>query len=82
MSSSTKIRRADDNERRCNRCKEIELEDPIENMGAQMVREVASKTSDVGGRWDNYGNRSWQAIVREGMKNFCRCKSNGSETRN
>src|SRR6266852_1420766 len=48
--------------------KEIELEDPIENMGAQMVREVASKTSDVAGDGTTTATVLAQAIVREGMK--------------
>jgi chaperonin GroEL len=49
--------------------KEIELENPIENMGAQMVREVASKTSDVAGDGTTTATILAQAIVREGMKN-------------
>jgi len=49
--------------------KEIELEDPAENMGAQMVREVASKTSDVAGDGTTTATVLAQAIVREGMKN-------------
>jgi chaperonin GroEL len=49
--------------------KEIELENPIENMGAQMVREVASKTSDVAGDGTTTATVLAQAIVREGMKN-------------
>ncbi|HLF14418.1 MAG TPA: chaperonin GroEL [Bacteroidota bacterium] len=49
--------------------KEIELEDPIENMGAQMVREVASKTSDVAGDGTTTATVLAQAIVREGMRN-------------
>jgi chaperonin GroEL len=49
--------------------KEIELEDPIENMGAQMVREVATKTSDVAGDGTTTATVLAQAIVREGMKN-------------
>lgn len=49
--------------------KEIELEDPIENMGAQMVREVASKTSDVAGDGTTTATILAQAIVREGLKN-------------
>src|SRR3989441_7237375 len=49
--------------------KEIEREDPIENMGAQMVREVASKTSDVAGDGTTTATVLAQAIVREGMKN-------------
>ncbi len=49
--------------------KEIELEKPLENMGAQMVREVASKTSDVAGDGTTTATVLAQAIVREGMKN-------------
>ena len=49
--------------------KEIELENPIENMGAQMVREVASKTSDVAGDGTTTPTVLAQAIVRDGMKN-------------
>jgi len=48
--------------------KEIELEDKFENMGAQMVREVASKTSDVAGDGTTTATILAQAIVREGMK--------------
>ena len=48
--------------------KEIELEDPFENMGAQMVREVASKTSDVAGDGTTTATILAQAIYREGMK--------------
>jgi len=49
--------------------KEIELEDPIENMGAQMVREVASKTSDVAGDGTTTATVLAQAIFSEGLKN-------------
>jgi chaperonin GroEL len=49
--------------------KEIELTDPVENMGAQMVREVASKTSDVAGDGTTTATVLAQAIVREGLKN-------------
>src|SRR5438309_8257181 len=48
--------------------KEIELHDPLENMGAQMVREVASKTSDVAGDGTTTATVLAQAIVREGAK--------------
>ncbi len=48
--------------------KEIELEDKFENMGAQMVREVASKTSDEAGDGTTTATILAQAIVREGMK--------------
>jgi chaperonin GroEL len=49
--------------------KEIELPDPLENMGAQMVREVASKTSDVAGDGTTTATVLAQAIYREGIKN-------------
>ncbi len=49
--------------------KEIELEDPFENMGAQMVNEVASKTSDVAGDGTTTATVLGQAIFREGIKN-------------
>jgi chaperonin GroEL len=48
--------------------KEIELKDPLENMGAQMVREVASKTSDVAGDGTTTATVLTQAIFREGVK--------------
>jgi chaperonin GroEL len=48
--------------------KEIELKDPVENMGAQMVREVASKTSDVAGDGTTTATVLAQAIFREGVK--------------
>ena len=49
--------------------KEVELEDAYENMGAQMVKEVASKTSDVAGDGTTTATVLAQAIVREGLKN-------------
>ncbi|WP_185851433.1 chaperonin GroEL [Blattabacterium cuenoti] len=49
--------------------KEIELEDSIENLGAQMVKEVASKTNDVAGDGTTTATVLAQAIVREGLKN-------------
>ncbi len=49
--------------------KEIELEDPIENMGAQMVKEVATKTSDVAGDGTTTATVLAQAIFGEGLKN-------------
>src|SRR5213595_2546171 len=48
--------------------KEIELKDPLENMGAQMVREVASKTSDVAGDGTTTATVLAQSIFREGVK--------------
>ncbi len=49
--------------------KEIELEDPVENIGANMVREVASKTSDIAGDGTTTATVLAQAIFREGIKN-------------
>ncbi len=49
--------------------KEIELENPFENMGAQMVREVASKTSDIAGDGTTTATVLVEAIYREGLKN-------------
>ncbi|RPI69349.1 MAG: chaperonin GroEL [Ignavibacteriae bacterium] len=49
--------------------KEIELEDPMENLGASMVREVASRTSDIAGDGTTTATVLAQAIVREGLKN-------------
>ncbi|MFH1045481.1 MAG: chaperonin GroEL [Candidatus Omnitrophota bacterium] len=49
--------------------KEIELEDPYENMGAEMVKEVASKTSDIAGDGTTTATLLAQAIYREGLKN-------------
>ena len=49
--------------------KEIELEDPFENMGAQLVKEVATKTNDVAGDGTTTATLLAQALVREGMKN-------------
>ena len=48
--------------------KEIELDDPYQNMGAQMVREVASKTNDIAGDGTTTATVLAQAIVREGAK--------------
>src|SRR2546430_10649432 len=48
--------------------KEIELEDPIENMGAQMVKEVATKTSDLAGDGTTTATVLAQALFREGLK--------------
>ena len=49
--------------------KEIELEDPFENMGAQLVKEVSTKTNDVAGDGTTTATLLAQAIIREGMKN-------------
>jgi chaperonin GroEL len=49
--------------------KEIELEDPLENMGAQMVKEVASKTNDLAGDGTTTATVLAQAIIHEGLKN-------------
>ncbi|MFA6888913.1 MAG: TCP-1/cpn60 chaperonin family protein, partial [Candidatus Woesearchaeota archaeon] len=50
--------------------KEIELEDPFENMGAQLLKEVASKTQDVAGDGTTTATVLAQAMVREGLKNI------------
>ena len=50
--------------------KEIELEDPFENMGAQLVREVATKTNDVAGDGTTTATVLAQAMIHEGMKNL------------
>ena len=50
--------------------KEIELEDPFENMGAQLIREVASKTNDVAGDGTTTATVLAQAMVHEGLKNL------------
>ena len=49
--------------------KEIELEDPYENMGAQLVKEVATKTNDIAGDGTTTATLLAQAIIREGLKN-------------
>src|ERR1043165_7568938 len=49
--------------------KEIELEDPIENMGAQMLKEVASKTADIAGDGTTTATVLAQSIIQEGLKN-------------
>ena len=48
--------------------KEIELEEPFENMGAQLVKEVASKTNDVAGDGTTTATVLAQAIVKEGLR--------------
>ena len=50
--------------------KEIELDDPFENMGAQLVKEVSTKTNDVAGDGTTTATLLAQAIVREGLKNL------------
>ena len=50
--------------------KEIELDDPFENMGAQLVKEVATKTNDVAGDGTTTATLLAQAIIREGLKNL------------
>src|SRR5690554_598181 len=49
--------------------REIELEDPIENMGAQMVKEVASRTADIAGDGTTTATVLAQAIIKGGLKN-------------
>jgi len=56
--------------------REIDLKDPLENIGAQMVKEVASKTSDVAGDGTTTATVLAQAIYKQGLKNGgCRCQS-------
>ena len=50
--------------------KEIELEDPFENMGAQLVKEVATKTNDIAGDGTTTATLMAQALIREGLKNI------------
>lgn len=50
--------------------KEIELDDPFENMGAQLVKEVATKTNDIAGDGTTTATLLAQALIREGMKNI------------
>ena len=60
--------------------KEIELEDPFENMGAQLVKEVSTKTNDVAGDGTTTATLLAQAIIREGLKQRRRRrKSHGAE---
>lgn len=61
--------------------KEIELEDPYENMGAQLVKEVATKTNDVAGDGTTTATLLAQALIREGMKNVT-AGANPMEVRN
>jgi chaperonin GroEL len=65
--------------------KEIELDEPYHNMGAQMVREVASKTSDVAGDGTTTATVLAEAIFREGLKNVTagarRWRSSAASTR-
>src|SRR5579884_3486552 len=49
--------------------KEVELEDPFENMGAQLVKEVATKTNDVAGDGTTTATVLAQALIREGLRN-------------
>ena len=50
--------------------KEVELDDPFENMGAQLVKEVSTKTNDVAGDGTTTATLLAQAIIREGLKNL------------
>jgi chaperonin GroEL len=61
--------------------KEIELEDPYENMGAQMVKEVSSKTSDVAGDGTTTATVLAQAIFRRSAQCDSRRQSDGSQAR-
>lgn len=60
--------------------KEVELEDAFENMGAQLVKEVATKTNDVAGDGTTTATVLTQAMVQEGMKNSSRSKSDRVKT--
>ena len=53
---------------------EIELEDPFENMGAQLIKEVASKTNDVAGDGTTTATVLAQSMVCEGMKNLLQAR--------
>ena len=60
--------------------KEVELEDPFENMGAQLVKEVSTKTNDVAGDGTTTATLLAQAIIREGLKNLAAAgQSHGHE---
>ena len=59
--------------------KEIELEDPFENMGAQLVKEVSTKTNDVAGDGTTSATLLAQAIVKEGLKNLAAMKANSQK---
>ena len=60
--------------------KEIELEDPFENMGAQLVKEVSTKTNDVAGDGTTTATLLAQAIIREGLtQSGCRREPHGAE---
>ena len=50
--------------------KEVELEDPFENMGAQLIKEVATKTNDVAGDGTTTATLLAQAMIREGLRNL------------
>lgn len=60
--------------------REIELKDPFENMGAQLVKEVATKTNDVAGDGTTTATLLAQSMIHEGMRNVAkRCKPDGPE---
>ena len=61
--------------------KEVELEDQVENMGAQLVKEVATKTNDVAGDGTTTATLLTQAIVREGFKNVTAGEEQRKESR-
>ena len=73
MFLSTKIRAPTVTKDGVSVAKEIDLSDAYENMGAQMVREVASKTSDTAGDGTTTATVLAEAIYREGIKNVVRC---------
>ena len=61
--------------------KDVELEDPFENMGAQLIKEVATKTNDVAGDGTTTATLLAQALVREGMKNVVEVQTRWSSKR-
>ena len=63
------VRRTHDHQRRRDDRQEIELEDPFENLGAQLAKEVATKTNDVAGDGTTTATVLAQAMVREGLRN-------------
>jgi chaperonin GroEL len=63
------VGRPDHHQRRCDHRPEIELEDPYENLGAQLAKEVATKTNDIAGDGTTTATVLAQAMVKEGLRN-------------
>ncbi len=61
--------------------REIELEDPFENMGAQLVKEVATKTNDVAGDGTTTATVLAQALIKEGLRNVAAGANPGTQAR-